>query len=748
MSRGIPRVLKLPAARALRRALKDAFPGRQLHQAGVIAIAAALGGISLLAQQQLARQHNLQRLQRELVSSELKEQAAELKERTAHWARDLQLWQSREGATPLESFWSLYPAPPALVMEALLVTPSGQLLAKPRRFLNGSSSDSTPAELPPTLLNGQRNPQLLSWGSTVVLAASAPVSWPPGAQARLVFLESLEPTLDAVGEILRAEGHLHVHLHPATESAADNPEPTEWTVIPQPAGLTEDSLSLHQEAARPLRRLLLAEAGRFLLVEGLVLILLTAVRARLGLRERRQRLQFRQRQRHQWLAQRSSIRRDPLTDLLSLEGLVTELAGLRRRYSAFELAVLVIDLDRFSLLNNQGGRRLGDAALQAWAQLLLQLVPPSALVARKQGDRFAVALLGTSRSMLEAELKTLSERLSRVELTVQGQSLLITSRCGAYHLDPHESNLSEAIYRAGFACTMAKRQQMRLMIHGSDRSGEQSYLELQQRHQQLHQAISRQQLLAYGQPIWELGPAGWTPIHIEWLCRLPDPEGGPDQWSEQFIRAAQFWGTEARLDQAMLQLCCAEWAALRQRRGVLPAAMTYALNVTPASLQDPDFAQQLLAVLQHHDLPPDQLCLEITEQAAISNLAQVREVMRQLQPAGVKLALDDFGAGMTSLSELQTLPLDMVKADRCLVTNLVNHADPKAQSISRAVFRFLLELEQQLGFALIAEGVETPAMLEQLQQLGVRRVQGYLLARPQPFATLDLSSPPALLPAP
>ena len=176
--------------------------------------------------------------------------------------------------------------------------------------------------------------------------------------------------------------------------------------------------------------------------------------------------------------------------------------------------------------------------------------------------------------------------------------------------------------------------------------------------------------------------------------------------------------------------------------------MTYALNVTPASLQDPDFAQQLLAVLQHHDLPPDQLCLEVTEQAAISNLAQVREVMRQLQPAGVKLALDDFGAGMTSLSELQTLPLDVVKVDRCLVTNLVNHADPKAQSISHAVFRFLLELKQQLGFALIAEGVETPAMLEQLQQLGVRRVQGYLLARPQPFATLDLSSPPALLPAP
>ena len=156
--------------------------------------------------------------------------------------------------------------------------------------------------------------------------------------------------------------------------------------------------------------------------------------------------------------------------------------------------------------------------------------------------------------------------------------------------------------------------------------------------------------------------------------------------------------------------------------------LVYAINVTADVLLTNDFVTQLDRQLEQHGLDPQLVCLEITEQAALRNPAQAISTMKRLRKLGVKLAMDDFGTGTTSLGYLRDLPLDYVKIDKSYVWKLLSEAT------SRRIIQFVVELGKEIGFKTVAEGVEDEELLCELQRLGVSIAQGYLVTRPKPFS--------------
>jgi EAL domain-containing protein (putative c-di-GMP-specific phosphodiesterase class I) len=137
---------------------------------------------------------------------------------------------------------------------------------------------------------------------------------------------------------------------------------------------------------------------------------------------------------------------------------------------------------------------------------------------------------------------------------------------------------------------------------------------------------------------------------------------------------------------------------------------------------------QLDQQLEQYDLDPNLVCLEITEQVALRNPVQAISTMKRLRKLGVKLAMDDFGTGTTSLGYLRDLPLDYVKIDKSYIWKL------RSEATSRLIIQFVVELGKEIGFSTVAEGVEDEELLFELQQLGVSIGQGYLVTRPKPFS--------------
>lgn len=715
---------------------------RSQRELGLLALVIALLGSGLLYVDAWRAQQREQALLRHELSTTLQEQARRLSVRSRHWSSDWQAFNANP-AHPIkdlnrhfQAFWSSRPAPRQEIAQAVLSDRQGQPLALVRL---SAAPLATPA-IPPASPTAPATQLLLQPPSQAQLISSSPTRLPDGSPGQLTLTSSLATTLEQVSKLLQLgegrrqpvvllESHRHASRH-ASHGPSGLLQSGQQLELEQLEPLTNADLVLAFPGRRDARLIWLSQVGWLLLSEGLLFGTFTASRLSTLAQERRLRLGLLRQQRQQEQQQRKQRKLDPLTGLLNLPGFVAGLAAQKQAYPQLLQAVMVVDLDRFTLINARLSRAVGDEVLQQLAVHLSALCHGSSLLARQDGDRFAIGLLGSSSAGLEHTLADLSQALSRFELLLSGGSLVLTARCGAMLLDPTRAAPEEALHGAGFACDEAKRRQERLVI--SDQAlpvtALGSYQELQELHQQLNQAINSGSLLLYGQPVWHTDGTLRRSHHLEVLCRLPDPAGGADQWSERYIDAALFWGTEAALDFAVLQQLS---EALIARPA--PPDLLIAVNITQASLEQPRFAEHLSSWLERTGLPPQQLCLEITEQSALRQRDATISRLRALRRRGLKIALDDFGAGMTSLGYLQELPLDIVKLDRSLVHNLVAAEASSACRASRAVVQFLLQLGAQLGFELIAEGVDTESIRECLEQLGVQQQQGYLFGKPTPL---------------
>lgn len=418
--------------------------------------------------------------------------------------------------------------------------------------------------------------------------------------------------------------------------------------------------------------------------------------------------------------------RDQLTGLPNRTALIErlEVAVARLERHPGTVAVLFVDLDHFKVINDGRGHEVGDRFLSAAAEGLLETVRGADTVARFGGDEFVILLDDVSAASVVTEVAGRVVTALRRPVSVEGDELLIGASVGVALTRDAGTSSASLLHEADIAMYRAKAR-------GGDcfeLFDDEIRAEVQQRvaaERELRIAVDEGQFVIYCQPIVSLPEASVS--RCEALVRWNHPSRGLLAPAE-FLSVAEETGLIVRMGEWVLGEACR--TAREWRRSGRDIAIT--VNVSTRQLDQPDFADIVRRVLAESKLPPAALCLEITETAIMQHMSRVVPSLEALRRIGVKIAIDDFGSGYSSLTYLRQLPLDIIKIDKSFVRGIVD--DPQ----DRAIVAGIIMLGRETGRAVIAEGVETEALHRELIALGCELAQGFLYDRPRQPAELAL----------
>ncbi|MCW2598953.1 MAG: bifunctional diguanylate cyclase/phosphodiesterase [Frankiales bacterium] len=383
-------------------------------------------------------------------------------------------------------------------------------------------------------------------------------------------------------------------------------------------------------------------------------------------------------------------------------------------------ALLLLDLDRFKEINDTLGHAAGDVLLQEVSQRLRRSVRAEDLVARLGGDEFAILLTGLTDPEAAEPIAAQVLALLAEPVVYEGLHLSVEASMGIACFPDDASNAEELFRRCDVAMYQAKAERgawLRYDALRDDTSVNRLALVGELR------AALDDQLVVYFQPQVDL--TSRTVIGAEALVRWNHPFRGLLQPSE-FVGVAEQSGLVRPFTLRILELAVEE--AVTWQTPSRP--LSVAVNVGARSLMDRQLPDDVAAVLARHGLPPQRLVLEITETTATSELEVVEEVLGKLRRLGVEISVDDFGTGYSSLAFLQRTSVHELKVDRSFVAGmLVNDND-------LALVRATVQLAHALGARAVAEGVESPALLVALANMGCDVAQGFHLGRPMPAERL------------
>ena len=380
------------------------------------------------------------------------------------------------------------------------------------------------------------------------------------------------------------------------------------------------------------------------------------------------------------------------------------------------LAVLFLDVDDFKLVNDTRGHRAGDDLLVRVAERISGAISAGDTAARLGGDEFAVLIEGS------ADPVALASRIGdvlRTPFVLDGKSVDVRASIGVFELAAHDqpTTADDLLIHADTAMYAAKRSgKDRIVLYRNGMSL--AELEDDELARALHKAIETSDLhLAY-QPIVDLVTGRVN--SVEALARwVHDGETVPPS---VFIPLAERCGMMERLTGYVLGRACSQ---LAQWNEVLGHRRTrVAVNVPPAQVTSLMLAPLVTDLVKRHGLAAGQLVIEITESGAFEHAEAARAVIAELRRRGVAIALDDFGVGQSSLSQLNSVEIDSIKIDKSFIDTL--DSNPRQANFLKA----LLRLSKDIGVEVIVEGIERPQQLTQLLVLGRPLVQGYLFSRP------------------
>jgi diguanylate cyclase (GGDEF)-like protein/PAS domain S-box-containing protein len=389
------------------------------------------------------------------------------------------------------------------------------------------------------------------------------------------------------------------------------------------------------------------------------------------------------------------------------------------------LTVLFLDLDNFKTINDSLGHTAGDELLIAVSQRVTGCLRTGDTAARLGGDEFAVLLEETSSRQDAVDVADRIIAALRLPIALASKDVVVSASIGiAFAVEGIEAD--QLLRNADLAMYTAKS-------HGRARHEvfepemHRAALDRLEIEADLRRACERDELVVHYQPVIELGSGRITTV--EALVRWQHPTRGllpPDT----FIPIAEDTGLIDGIGRHVLDVACAQvrhWQLEHPEHGHLSAAV----NLSPRQLLDPTLIDDVSAALAASGLPAANLTLEITEGAMMRDADAAIRSLQALKALGVRLAVDDFGIGHSSLSYLQRFPIDVLKIDKSFVWSI--DAGPDESALAHAIVR----LAQTLHLTAIAEGVETEEQATALTALGCDQAQGFYFARPLDAAALD-----------
>jgi diguanylate cyclase (GGDEF)-like protein len=423
----------------------------------------------------------------------------------------------------------------------------------------------------------------------------------------------------------------------------------------------------------------------------------------------------------------AETRRQALTD--DLTSMPNRRAFLRRlrdgitasRASDTSVALLLVDLDHFKELNDTLGHDAGDQLLCQMGERLRAMLRASDTAARLGGDEFGVLCdpCDTARAELVADkvLQAISE-----PFPIKGVNLRVTASIGIALYPEHAEDGEQLMQHADVAMYEAKMAQSGRACYARER--DHHSLERLTLASELSRALETGEIEAHFQP--KADACSRRIVGAEALVRWRHPTRGligPDE----FVTVAEQTGLGRALTRRMLDLALRQVKAWREDGLDLHVAV----NTTVADLQDTHFPAEVAAMLVDHDLPPDVLVLEVTENMVLADPVRVGDVLAKLGELGLGLSLDDFGTGYSSLTHLKALPVGEVKIDRSFVARMIT--DP----VDAAIVEATIQLAHSIGIRVVAEGIEDQVTWSSLIANQCELVQGYALSQPLPAPELE-----------
>lgn len=417
---------------------------------------------------------------------------------------------------------------------------------------------------------------------------------------------------------------------------------------------------------------------------------------------------------------------DTLTGLLNRREFEKHLQQVldRTRTEGGEHALCHLDLDLFRMINDSCGNAAGDELLQQMGQLIKSRLPPRGSVARPAGDEFILLLEDCSLDRAGIFAEELREAIRDFRFTWEDRSFVLAASIGVVRVNAENDSVYDAMQAANVACRVAK-DEGRNRVHLYQRN-DLSILRRQREIgwvQRLNEAAREDRFTLYCQAVRPLGRKKKRPNHYEILLRLVDERGviAPTV----FLPAAERYHLMPMIDrwvvhETLTRLRGLDWDAL-------PGLGGFNINLSGQSLYDPEFLPFVVERIRDSGVPPARLCFEITETAAVANLASAMRLITTLKQTGCRFALDDFGSGLSSFAYLKNMRVDFLKIDGIFIRNLPDDASDVAMVNS------INQVAHIIGIETIAEYVENDAILESVTSLGVDYAQGYALAVPRPL---------------
>ncbi len=419
---------------------------------------------------------------------------------------------------------------------------------------------------------------------------------------------------------------------------------------------------------------------------------------------------------------------DSLTTLPNRYHLMGRLQALceTSQQSQAVFAVVILGLDRFKEINDTLGQYTGDAILKKYGQRLQFLLRGTDSIARYSGDEFALLLPGASRD----EALYVARKIHRVMETpidIEGISLSVSSSIGIALYPENGQDKEELTRRANIAIAIAKRHKISIALY--EKRYDTSSVERLSLAGKLRQAIHDHELHLCFQPQLTVHQRELSGVEV--LCRWNEPERGLIS-PEEFIPVAEHTGqihvvTEWVVDTALQQAKI--WHDKGLDCGIL------AINISAFNLHAPNFYHMLEKQLQKWDYPAARLMLEITETAMMADPEHAIKILGKLKELGLKLSIDDYGTGFSSLSYVKQLPVNELKIDKSFVMEMTTDEN------DAVIVRSTIELAHNLGLKVVAEGVDTQEKQDLLEVLDCDYMQGFHVGKPMLAAEIEQHLP-------